>query len=145
MRAINLDADGTFVNFYGVDGWLDYLVANDATPYRIAKPLINMRVLARYLNRLQRKGYSINIISWLSKNSTNEFDKEVTTAKLEWFKKHLPSVKWDSINIVPYGTPKSLFGEDVLIDDEEPNRIEWELKGGKAYDAKDILEVLRNL
>ena len=142
MRAINFDMDGTIANFYGVEGWLDCLMASDATPYKIAKPLINMSVLARYLNRLQRKGYSINIISWLSKSGTKEFNEEVTTAKLEWLKKHLPSVKWDKINIVPYGTPKQTLGNGILFDDEKPNRDNWV---GTAYDVNNILGVLRTL
>jgi hypothetical protein len=117
-------------------------MASDATPYKVAKPLVNMSVLARYLNRLQRKGYSINIISWLSKSGTKEFNEEVTTAKLGWLRKHLPSVKWDKINIVPYGTPKQTLGNGILFDDEKPNRDNWI---GTAYDVNNILEVLRNL
>jgi hypothetical protein len=142
MRAINFDLDGTIANLYGVEGWLDCLMASDATPYKVAKPLVNMSVLARYLNRLQRKGYSINIISWLSKSGTKEFNEEVTTAKLGWLKKHLPSVKWDKINIVPYGTPKQTLGNGILFDDEKSNRDNWI---GTAYDVNNILEVLRNL
>jgi hypothetical protein len=142
MRAINFDMDGTIANFYGVEGWLDCLMASDATPYKVAKPLVNMSVLARYLNRLQRKGYSINIISWLSKSGTKEFNEEVTTAKLGWLKKHLPSVKWDKINIVPYGTPKQTLGNGILFDDEKPNRENWI---GTAYDVDNILGVLRTL
>ena len=142
MRAINLDMDGTIANFYGVEGWLDYLMASDVTPYKIAKPLINMSVLARHLNRLQRNGYSINIISWLSKSGTKEFNKEVTSAKLGWLKKHLPSVKWDKINIVPYGTPKQTLGNGILFDDEKLNRDNWI---GTAYDVNNILEVLKTL
>lgn len=142
MRAINFDMDGTIANFYGVEGWLDCLMASDATPYKVAKPLVNMSVLARYLNRLQRKGYSINIISWLSKSGTKEFNEEVTTAKLGWLRKHLPSVKWDKINIVPYGTPKQTLGNGILFDDEKPNRDNWI---GTAYDVDNILGVLRTL
>ena len=70
-KAINFDMDGTLADFYGVDNWLEYLVNKDAYPYAAAKPLVNMSVLARYLNRLQRNGYEINIISWLAKNSSN--------------------------------------------------------------------------
>ena len=142
MRAINLDMDGTIVDFYGVEGWLDYLTAKDATPYKVAKPLINLSVLARCLNTLQRKGYTINIISWLAKNSTKEFDIAVTKTKIAWLKKHLPSVKWDNINIVAYGTPKQTLGKGILFDDEKPNRDNWI---GTAYDVNNILEVLKNL
>jgi hypothetical protein len=57
-------------------------------------------------------------------------------------RKHLPSVKWDNINIVPYGTPKSTCGSDILFDDEENNRKEWK---GTAYDVNNILDELKRL
>jgi hypothetical protein len=142
MRAINLDMDGTIADLYGVQDWLSYLIAKDTTPYRVAKPLVNLNVLARRLNTLQKKGYEINIISWLSKTSDKEFDVAVTRTKIAWLRKHLPSVKWDNINIVPYGTPKSTCGSDILFDDEENNRKEWK---GKAYDVNNILDELKKL
>ena len=62
---IYLDLDGTVIDFYGVPNWLECLEAQDSTPYRVAKPLVNLSTLARYLNRLQARGYNIGIISWL--------------------------------------------------------------------------------
>jgi hypothetical protein len=134
--------DGTIADLYGVQDWLSYLIAKDTTPYRVAKPLVNLNVLARRLNTLQKKGYEINIISWLSKTSDKEFDVAVTKTKIAWLRKHLPSVKWDNINIVPYGTPKSTCGSDILFDDEENNRKEWK---GTAYDVNNILDELKKL
>ena len=52
---------------------------------------------------------------------------------------------WDNINIVEYGTPKENFCEtpfDILFDDEEHNRENW---NGIAYDVNDILGVLKAL
>ena len=141
-RQINFDMDGTLANFYGVENWLDYLMARDTTPYATAKPLFNFSALARVLNRLQREGYEICVISWLAKNSTDEFNQRITEVKLQWLAKHLPSVKWDNVSIVPYGTPKSTCGNGILFDDEEPNRNEWK---GVAYDVENILEILKNL
>lgn len=140
VKAINFDMDGTLADFYSVENWLDYLMARDAYPYAMAKPLVNMSLLARYLNRLQRKGYKITVISWLAKNSTPEFDKIVTETKKKWLKTHLPSVNWDEITIVPYGVNKSTLGEGILFDDEEPNRNMW---GNGAYDVHNILGVLK--
>ena len=141
-KQINFDMDGTLANFYGVENWLDYLMAYDTTPYATAKPLFNFSALARVLNRLQREGYEICVISWLAKNSTDEFNQRIAEVKLQWLAKHLPSVKWDNISIVPYGTPKSTCGNGILFDDEEPNRNEWQ---GVAYDVNNILEILKNL
>lgn len=139
---INFDMDGTIADFYGVENWLQYLMERNPLPYEIAKPLVNMSVLARRLNSLQRKGYKVNIISWLSKCSDNDFDNAVTVAKIRWLRKHLPSVHWDSINIVRYGTPKNTIGSGILFDDEEPNRKMW---GEGAYDVHNILEILKEI
>lgn len=134
--------DGTIVDFYGVNGWLDDLENKRVRPYKVAKPLVNMSSLARVLNRLQKSGYQINIISWLSKRPSAEFDKEVTFAKRQWLKKHLGSVKFDNIWIVPYGTPKQTFAKGILFDDEKPNRDNW---CGLAYDVDNIIEVLKGV
>ena len=142
MKAINFDMDGTLADFYGVENWLDYLINENPYPYEVAKPLINMSTLARRLNKLQREGYEINIISWLAKNSTEDFDKKVVDAKQKWLKKHLPSVKWNHITIVAYGVNKSALGSGILFDDEEPNRKMW---GNGAYDVHNILEILKEI
>ena len=139
---INFDMDGTLANFYGVEGWLEYLINSDVTPYAVAKPLFNFSALARQIHRLQNKGYTVNIISWLSKSGTEEYNAEVTKVKKEWLAKHLPSVTFDRITIVRYGTPKSTCGNGILFDDEIGNRNEWK---GIAYDAENILGVLRTL
>lgn len=142
---IFFDMDGTIADLYGVENWLDYLIAKDALPYEIAKPLLRLNALARVLNRLQKAGYRIGIISWLAKNSTENYDEDVTRAKRGWLKKHLASVDFNEINIVKYGTPKQTFAktdEDILFDDEEKNRKEWT---GKAFDVNEIIEILKGL
>lgn len=145
MKWIFFDLDGTLNRFYDVPNWLSMLRAYDPTPYAEAEVMLNMSLLARYLNRLRKVGYQIGIISWLSKCPTPEYDEAVTAAKLAWLKKHLRSVSWDAICIVAYGTPKSSFMEsedDILFDDEAPNREEWK---GEAYKPNQILEVLKRL
>lgn len=144
-QTIWFDMDGTIADLYGVEGWLDMLIAKDALPYEIAKPLLRLSALARTLNKLQKQGYKIGIISWLAKNSTAEYDKVVAAAKEKWLRNHLASVIFDEINIVAYGTPKSTFAKsdnDILFDDEEPNRKEWT---GKAFDVDNIMEILKGL
>ena len=142
VKEINFDLDGTLVDLYGVDGWLDYILAKDAKPYEVAKPLVNFSALARILNRKQAQGYKIRVISWLAKGSDTEYDERVKTAKLNYLKNHLASVHFDDIQIVAYGTPKSTCGNGILFDDEKPNRDEWK---GTAYDVDNILEVLKSL
>lgn len=142
---IYFDMDGTIADLYGVENWLDYLLNRNAFPYENAKPLIRLNLLARILNKLQKEGYRIGIISWLAKNSTKEYDEAVTRAKTKWLNKHLASVNFDEINIVKYGTPKQMFARtenDILFDDEKKNRINWT---GKAFDVNEILTILKNL
>ena len=145
MITINFDMDGTFVDLYGVKNWLEMLIAEDTTPYATAEPLLRLCTLARMLNKLQRNGYEIAVISWLSKSGTEEYNKAVTEVKMAWLAEHLPSVKWDRITIVPYGTPKQNFCEnplDILFDDEERNRTNWT---GRAFDVQNIVEILKTL
>lgn len=139
-KTINFDLDGTIANLYEVDNWLDYLINFNTYPYEVAKPMVNMSYLARLLNRLSKKGYSINIISWTSKNGSYEYNKAVEKAKIKWLKTHLKSVNFNNIYIVPYGTPKHTISSGILFDDEKPNRTKW---GKGAYTEKEIFKVLK--
>ena len=142
---INFDMDGTIADLYGVENWLEYLINEDTFPYANAKPLLRLCHLARRLNTLQKQGYNIAVITWLSKCGTDEYNKAVTDVKLAWLKEHLPTVKWDRVTVVPYGTPKENFCEnplDILFDDEEHNRNTWT---GRAYGVENILEILREI
>lgn len=141
-KEICFDMDGTIADLYSVNGWLDYLIAEDVTPYAQAKVMLNMSMLARQLNRLQKKGYTLKVISWLSKNGTDDYNARVTETKIAWLRQHLPSVHFDEIIIVKYGTPKQMFGNGILFDDEKPNRDNW---NGVAYDVNNILEILKKL
>ena len=143
-KTIYFDMDGTLANFYGVENWLEYLENEDTTPYAIARPLFNFSVFARLLHKLQKNGYKIGIVSWLSKCGSTAYNTAVTSVKLAWLEKHLPSVEWDEIKIVNYGTPKSTVVNDVegyLFDDEKRNRDEW---GKNSFDVKNIIEILRD-
>lgn len=144
-KVIYFDMDGTFVNLYGVENWLDDLIAENTRPYAIAKPLFNMNTFARVLNSLKKKGYKIGIVSWLSKCGTDSYNKAVTDTKIKWIKTHLKSVEFDEINIVKYGTPKSTavkVKNSILFDDELKNREEWK---GTAYNVDNIINILKSL
>ena len=136
------DMDGTIADLYGVDGWLDMLIAQDATPYAVARPLVNLSALARLMHKAQRLGFEVCIVSALAKNSTADYDEKVKTAKLEWLHKHLASVRFDEIRFVPYTFKKNDVntGADILFDDEERHLSAWT---GTAYHASAILETLR--
>ncbi len=142
---IHFDMDGTIADLYGVDNWLAYLEAENIHPYFVAKPMLNLAHLARKLNALQRQGYRIAILSWTSKSGSDVYNLAIEIVKEMWLRKHLPSVHWDEINIIPYGTPKQNFchtPHDILFDDEARNRDSWT---GQAYDVQNIMEILRKI
>lgn len=144
-KAIYFDMDGTIANLYAVENWLPKLRNEDASPYTDASPLVRLCTLARLLNKIQKNGHKIGIVSWTAKNSTKEYDEKVAKAKIEWLKTHLKSVQFDEIKIGKYGTPKSTMVDDIngiLFDDEEPNRKEWK---GKAFDVDNIIEILKEI
>lgn len=142
---IYLDMDGTFADLYAVEGWLKMLRAEDSTPYAKAKPMVHMATLARQINALRAKGVKVGVISWLSKSATAEYNAEVEAVKRKWLAKHLPSVEFDEIHIVPYGTPKHKVAEmvGILVDDEERNRAEWVNNGGIAVNAHNLLDLFK--
>ncbi len=142
---IHFDMDGTIADLYGYPNWLEQLEARNTAPYFYARPMLNLAPLARKLNSLQKQGYRLSIISWTSKSGDDLYNLAVEIAKGLWLRDHLPSVNWDEIHIVPYGTPKEQFcGSplDILFDDEERNRKNWT---GRAYDVQNILEILKEI
>lgn len=142
---IYFDMDNTIAGLFDVEDWLQYLEAEDTTPYEIALPLVRMSRLARILNALQRKGYGIGIISYTSMSGSDEYNERVARAKEEWLNAHCPSVKWDEIHICDYGIPKESFRvnvDDILFDDSFPNRVAW---GNNAFTPDHIFDVLTTL
>ena len=134
--------DGTIADLYGVENWLEMLIAHDETPYAIAKPIVNLSVLARLMNKVQRKGFEICIVSALAKDSTVEYDERVRNAKIKWLANHLKSVHFNEIRFVPYWYTKNNVntGADVLFDDEERHLEKWT---GTAVHASKMIETLK--
>ena len=142
-KMIWFDMDGTIADFYSVNNWLVYLMNEDTTPYDNAKPLLNFSQFARYLNKIQKQGWKIGIISWGSKNATDDFLHKITISKIKWLRAHLKSVTWNEIKIVPYGTNKfDICGGGILFDDEERNRNTW---GNNAFSPSEIISVLKGI
>lgn len=137
------DMDGTIADLYAVNGWLEDLRAERVRPYECAKALQNMSQLARLLNKAQRNGHEIGIISWTAKNGKPAYNKAVEIAKRAWLMKHLPSVRWDCIKVVEYGVNKAIAcGSGILFDDEIGNRETW---GAGAYEPADIMKILKEI
>ena len=146
-KILVFDMDGTLADFYGVNGWLQYLEEQNPTPYIVAKPLYDMVALASVLNILKIKGWKIVVTSWLAKDSTKEFNREVRQAKREWLKEY--NFPFDEIHLVKYGTTKAnctrkLGGYQILVDDNEQVRNGWNL-GATINANENILDKLIDL
>lgn len=149
MKKIYFDMDGTIADLYGVENWLPMLRVEDATPYRIAKPLVNITRFNVLCGLLRRQGYEIGVISWLSKESSKEYKKAVRAAKREWLKKYFPACG-NEIHLVQYGTPKHSIVKAkgaILFDDEYKNGVSWERNGGEWINPteKRIEKVLQSM
>lgn len=148
MKMICFDMDGTIADLYAVDNWLAKLRAEDASPYRNARPMWNMRELNKVLMLLEKEGWEIRVISWLSKDSTEEYKKAVREAKESWLRKYdFPAQK---CHFVRYGATKAdsvrkCANYAILIDDNEKVRKGWSLGDTIDPTAVNIIEILSGL
>ena len=147
-KMIVFDMDGTIADLYSVPNWLDKLRAEDPAPYLDAEPMWDMGKLADVLRRLVDHGWQVRVISWLSKDSSEEYKTAVREAKLAWLKKY--NFPYHSAHLVAYGTTKAdcvrrIATAAILVDDNQKVRNGWSL--GETIDPTDgdLLEKLENL
>ena len=108
MRII-FDMDGTIANLYKVENWLDKLRAEDASPYVEAEPMWDMALMCELLTKVKSCGHQIAVVSWLSKESTLEYNRATRKAKRDWLRAQGLYELMDEIHLVKYGTPKSKY------------------------------------
>lgn len=151
VKMVVFDMDGTIADLYSVNGWLEMLRAFDPTPYIEAKPMWDMEELATVLNCLRVVGIEVRIVTWLSMETTKEYDSAVRLAKREWLAQY--GFPFDHFHGVAYGATKAdsvrrYLAENegaILIDDNAKVREGWHL--GEAIDPTeiDIVEYLKGL
>ena len=146
-KTLVFDMDGTIADLYGVNNWLADLRSYNPRPYEVATPLYDMDFLADILNTFKNFGWTIIVTTWLSKDSTKEYDEKVRKAKKDWLARY--NFPYDKIHLVKYGTTKAdctrkIGGYQVLVDDNKKVRDGWTL--GKTIDAnKNIIDDLLDL
>ena len=148
LKMICFDMDGTIADLYGVPNWLNDLRNEIPTPYETAKPMWDMERLA---NALIALGVEIRIISWLSKDSSEQYKDEVRKAKLEWLKAN--GFPFDKFHGVQYGATKAdsvrkylAEGETaILVDDNAKVRSGWSLGGTIDPTAVDLCEYFERM
>jgi hypothetical protein len=139
---IVFDMDGTIADLYAVENWEPRLRAEDASPYAEAVPMWDMEILNQLLEMLMAQGHEIIIVTWLSKNSTEEYKDAVREAKREWLAEQC--FPYNRFHGVQYGATKADSirkymnpdEEAILIDDNAKVRNGWHL--GRAIDPTDI-------
>ena len=146
-KTLVFDMDGTLADLYKVENWLEDLRSFNPRPYIVAEPMYDMDLLNALLNELKSSGWKIVVTSWLSKESTRAYDKEVRKAKREWLEKN--NFPFDEIHLVKYGTTKAnctrkLGGYQILVDDNEQVRNGWNL-GSTINANNDIITELAML
>ena len=129
-KTLVFDMDGTLVDLYGVENWLEDLRNFKARPYQLAQPMYDKDLLNAILLGLKACGWRIVVTSWLSKESNPQYDTVVRLAKrLSLERMEFP---FDEIHLVKYGTTKAnctrhLGGFQILVDDNEQVRNGWTL------------------
>ena len=151
VTTICFDMDGTIASLFSYPNWLELLRAENPTPYAEAKPMWDMEALADILNVLREKGYTIDIITWLSKDSSEEYKTATRNAKLEWLNRY--NFPFDHFHGIAYGTTKAdsirkYHAEDetaILFDDNEKIRKGWHLGETVNPTTTNILDFLASL
>lgn len=137
-KELIFDMDGTIADLYNVENWLERLRAEDASPYREAKPMCDMDTLSVILDIFRNLGYRIVVVSWGSMNATKEYNKAIKRAKLDWLNSY--GFPYDEVHVIKYGTPKQNFIKDdlsILIDDNDEIRASF-LKSTKGQEKRTI-------
>lgn len=151
LTTICFDMDGTIASLFSYPNWLELLRAENPTPYAEAKPMWDMEALADILNALREKGYTIDIITWLSKGSSEEYKTATRNAKLEWLNRY--NFPFDHFHGVAYGTTKAdtirkylaVDETAILIDDNDKIRKGWHLGETVNPTTTNILDFLASL
>ena len=151
VKMVCFDMDGTIANLYAVNGWLDKLRKEDATPYKEALPMWDMQKLRQALLTLISRGVEVRIITWLSMNSSETYKKAVREAKKDWLA--VMGFPYTHFHAVQYGATKAdsvrrylKEGETaILIDDNEQVRNGWHLGATIDPATCNILKTLAEI
>lgn len=123
---IYLDMDGTIADTYSIEGWLDRILAHDASVFLDAKPADKDKVM----KLIEFLDDDVTILTMLpectltGKEREAYFDK-VKKAKVDWLSKYFP--EFTKIEFVDYQQAKSTYWKegDVLIDDSSSQIKSW--------------------
>ena len=137
-KVLNFDMDGTIVNLYQMNNWLENL-EKEQLDFSLAAPIFNDNFINKIIE-LKKIGFYIQIITWLPPTSI-EYQAMVSKQKLEWIRKYFPII--DAYYILPYGKNKASvcnkYDLNFLIDDNVEVVNSW---NESFKDEKGIVENL---
>lgn len=147
-KMICFDMDGTLCDLYSVPDWLKKLRAEDPSPYLDAAPMWDMEKLRSILLNLSNQGWEIRVITWLAKDSSENYKAAVRKAKLEWLNRY--NFPFDTAHLVAYGTTKAncvrkIADAAILVDDNRKVRNGWHIGDTINPMDGDLLEKLESL
>ena len=101
---IYFDLDGTVYDLYNVENWEPKLRAENSAVFREGNFIGDYDRFKSICEKLVAIGVQFGVITWLSMQSSPEYEIECTKVKREWVKKFMPFVS--EFNAQSYGTPK---------------------------------------
>lgn len=144
---VYFDMDGTIADLYSVKGWLPLLRGESTHPFLVAEPLLDMVELSELIRELQSLGHKVGVITWAPIGANKKYKNKVRYAKNKWLKKHLPTIDFDGVHVISYGTPKqkfNKFGSDtILFDDNKEVLNDWNGVPAHVTEPSKILETLK--
>jgi hypothetical protein len=143
MDAIYFDMDGTIADLYSVNNWCYKITHDDASPYKQAKPLVNIAQLQKILQAFKALGITVGVISWGAKGASAQFTREVKKRKKEWCTSL--GLEFDEFHVVKYGTKKQSVAKiknAVLVDDSLEVLESWNGTTIDAYNSRTLINQL---
>ena len=101
---IYMDLDGTVYDLYNINNWEPRLRAEDPTVFEDGDFIGDYDRFISICNKLVAIGVQFGVITWLSMQSSVEYEIECAKVKRSWVNKFMPFVT--EFNEQSYGTPK---------------------------------------
>ena len=150
-KVLYFDMDGTIADLYNSENWLSK-IQNHQPVFENLEEMPWWATAKKLIRVLKMEfGYEVGVITWTPMDTTAEYEAIARHEKNMWLGEHAEEI-FDFVTFQRYGTPKELSMRDnyqqglhILFDDNHEVRAEWEQTFKPAYDAKDMVNVLRTL
>lgn len=129
---ICFDLDGTLFDLYGKKNWLEMLRTENPNAFEgDFLPEIDKTKLYSSMKKLAKREVRFEVVTWLPKFASVEYEQKCAEKKRKWVKKNLPFIS--NVSCQSYGTPKQKAiikkaSKMYLIDDSEEVGKKWETK-----------------